>query len=135
MQASTSNAVERLRQHTFEVRDPSRTQPSVEAGMLIKVGVRGERFWCKVVNTVRKDGVLVALVDNDLLRSPWKVGDEIAVLRQHVLEVSDPCDMKLTSLCSTLRPSEAAVVWRELRLMDGSGVKAKPKTLFVLPDM
>ena len=102
--------------------------------MLIKVGVRGERFWCKV-RGVRKDGALVAIVDNDLLRSPWKVGDELAVHPEHVLETSDPNDMTFVSLLSALGSSEAAMLWRELRLMDGSGVKAKPKTFFVLPNI
>ena len=102
--------------------------------MLIKVGVRGERFWCKV-NRVRKDGALVAIVDNDLLRSPWKVGDELAVHPEHVLETSDPNDMTFVSLLSALGSSEASMLWREFRLMDGSGVTAKPKTFFVLPNI
>ena len=37
-----------------------------------------------------KMGLLVAIVDNELLRSPWKVGHEIVVLHEHVLETSDP---------------------------------------------
>ena len=102
--------------------------------MLIKVGVRGERFWCKV-RGVRKDGALVAIVDNELLRSPWKVGDEIVVLHEHVLETSDPSDMTFASLRSVLGSSEAAMLWREMRLMDGSGATAKPKTVFVLPNI
>ena len=39
---------------------------------------------------VRKDGALVAIVDNEVLKSPWKVGHEIVVLPEHVLETSDP---------------------------------------------
>ena len=31
--------------------------------------------------------------------------------------------------------SDAAMVWCELRLRDGSGVGAKPKTCFVLPNI
>ena len=95
--------------------------------MLIKVGVRAERFWAKV-KRVRKDGALIAIVDNDLIKSPWKVGDEIVVLPEHVLETSD-------SLLSVLGSSEAAMTWRALRLVDGSGVTARPKTFFVLPDI
>ena len=134
MQDSKLSAVERLRQHTFEVRDPSRRQPSVDAGTLIKVGIRGERFWCRV-KRVREDGVLVATVDNDLIKSPWKCGDEIVVQHKHVLETSDPTDTTLASLLSALGSSEAAMLWRELRLMRGSDVEAKPKTCFVLPDI
>ena len=106
----------------------------MEPGLLIKVGVRGERFWCKV-QRVRKDSALVAIVDNELLKSKWKVGDEIIVLPEHVLETSDPNDMTFASLLSALGSSEAAMLWRELRFMDGSGAVAKPKTCFVLPDI
>ena len=134
MSSPATSAAERLRQHTFEVRDRNRRRPKVEPGVLIKVGVRGERFWCKV-RGVRKDGALVAIVDNELLKSPWKVGDEIVVLPEHVLETSDPSDMTFASLLTVLGSSEAAMLWREMRLMDGSGATAKPKTFFVLPDI
>jgi hypothetical protein len=123
-----TSAVERLRQHTFEVRDKGGRRPKADPGPLIKVGIRGERFWCKV-RRVRTDGALVAVVDNDLLRSPWKVGDEIVVLPEHVLEASDPSDTSFASLLSALGSSEAAMLWRELRLMGGSGVEAKPKNV------
>ena len=128
-------AVERLRQHTFEeVCDKSVQRPNVQDGMLVKVGIRGERFWCKV-KRVRRDGALVAIVDNDLIKSPWRCGDEIVVQLKHVLETLDPKDMSLASLLSVMGVSEAAMLWRELRLENGSGVLAKPKTCFVLPDI
>jgi hypothetical protein len=44
-------------------------------------------------------------------------------------------DMSLASLLSVMGVSEAAMMWRELRLENGSGVLAKPKTCFVLPDI
>ena len=134
MSSSAALVAERLRRHAFEVRDKNRKRPKVEPGVLIKVGVQGERFWCKV-RGVRKDGALVAMVDNELLKSPWKVGHEIVVLPEHVLETSDPSDMTFASLLSVLGSSEAAMLWREMRLMDGSGAKAKPKAFFVLPDI
>ena len=83
MSSAAALVAERLRQHAFEVRDKNRKRPKVELGVLIKVGVRGERFWCKV-KRVRKDGALVAIVDNELLKSPWKVGHEIVVLPEHI---------------------------------------------------
>ena len=127
-------AVERLRQHTFELRDKRVQRPNVRDGMLIKVGIRGERFWCRV-KRVRQDGALVAVVDNDLIRSHWRCGDEVVVQNSHVLETSDPKDMTFVSLLAALGSvKDAAMVWRELRLADGSGVKAKPATFFVLPD-
>ena len=92
-------------------------------------------IYLDVVQRVRKDGALVAIVDNELLKSPWKVGHEIVVLPEHVLETSDPNDMTFASLLSVLGSSEAAMLWREMRLMDGSGATAKPKTFFVLPDI
>ena len=57
------------------------------------------------------------------------------MLPEHVLETSDPNDMTFASLLSVLGSSEAAMLWREMRLMDGSGAKAKPKAFFVLPDI
>lgn len=130
----TEAAVERLRQHTFEVCDKSVQRPNVQDGMLIKVGIRGERFWCKV-KRVRRDGALVAIVDNDLIKSPWRCGDEIVVQLQHVLETSDPKDTTLASLLAALGSvKDAAMIWRGLRLEDGLGVRAKPETFFVLPD-
>eukprot|EP00966_Prymnesium_polylepis_P076752 1779341-Prymnesium_polylepis.2 len=130
MSSPATSAAERLRQHTFELRDKNRKRSKVEPGVLIKVGVRGERFWCKV-KRVRRDAALVAIVDNELLKSKWKVGDEIVVLHEHVLEMSDPNDMTFSSLLS----AQAAMLWRELRLAGGAGVAAKPKTFFVLPDI
>jgi hypothetical protein len=57
------------------------------------------------------------------------------VQNNHVLETSDPKDMTFASLLAALGSAkDAAMVWRELRVADGSGVKAKPATFFVLPD-
>ena len=103
------SALERIRQNTFEVSDKHAKRPSVSAGVLIKVGIRGERFWCRV-KVVRDDGAIVAIVDNDLLRSPWRCGDEIVVQRSNVLETSDPNDMTFASLLATLSSvSDAAM--------------------------
>ena len=137
METEMASAVERIRQNTFEVRDKSSKRPRVAAGLLVKVGIRGERFWCKV-QRVRDDGALVAIVDNELLRSPWKCGDEIIVQQSHVLETSDPADATLAGLLAVLGSvSEAAMLWRELRLRDGSGagVKSGTRVRFVLPDV
>ena len=76
-------AVERLRQNAFEVRDKRVQRPNVRDGMLIKVGIRGERFWCRV-KRVRDDGALIAVVDNDLIRSHWRCGDEIVVQNNRI---------------------------------------------------
>ena len=108
-------AVERLRQHTFELRDKRVQRPNVRDGMLIKVGIRGERFWCRV-KRVCEDGALLAVVDNDLIKSHWRCGDEIVVQNNHVLETSDPKDMAFASLLAALGSvKDATMVWRELR--------------------
>ena len=136
MRDSTS-ALERIRQNTFELRDKRLQKPSVTDGVLIKVGIRGEWFWCRV-QRVRDDGAIVAIVDNDLLQAPWKCGDEVIVQQSNVLETSDPNDMTFASLLAALKSvSDAAILWRELRVRDGSGVRAKPgtRTHFVLPDI
>ena len=85
-----ATAAELLRAHTFETRDKNVPRPCVQRGTLVKVGIRGERFWCRV-GRVREDGSLLATVDNDLTRSPWRRGDEIVLQRSHVLEASEPC--------------------------------------------
>ena len=63
-----TNALERVRANVFETRDAKTNAPRVHVGCFVKVGVRGERFWCKVLNT-SEDGKLHAVVDNDLLNS------------------------------------------------------------------
>ena len=130
---SMANAAERLRQRTFEVRDKSVKQPVVYAGTLIKVGTRGGRFWCRV-KWVRWDGALVVTVDNDLIKLPWKCGDEIVVQREHVLETCDPTDLTFVGLLAASRSvPEATMQWREVRVAEGLSAQEKPRTVFVLP--
>ena len=130
------SAFERMRQHTFELRDKNVKQPAVLAGMQIKVGARGERFWCRV-KWVRWDEALVVTVDNDLIRLPWKCGDEIVVQQDHVLEACDSTDMLTFAglLAASGSASRAAVQWREMRVADGLSAMTKPGTVFVLPNM
>lgn len=133
MHASKS-AAEILRSNMFEVCERHSKRPSVRVGVLIKVGIRGERFWCRV-EAVRGDGALVATVNNELIRSPWKCGDEIVVQNSHVLEASDPNDMTFANLVSVLGSASAAVMsWHELRSRSGAGARTKPETFFILPD-
>ena len=129
----SESPLERIRQHTFEVRDKRSKTPSVNAGVLIKVGIRGERFWC-CVKRVREDGALVAVVDTELMRSSWRCGDEIVVQGDHVLELSDPRGMSLMSLEAALSSVvDVTNLKHELCVRDG----AKPgnRKLFVLPQM
>jgi len=83
--------VARLCEHMFEQRPQSDALPSVRVGTFVKIGIRGERFWCCVKST-RGDGALLGVVDNDLLKSPWRRGEEIVLQRNHVLETAEPTD-------------------------------------------
>jgi len=79
------SALENLRANTFETRDSSIDPPRVRVGDFVKVGIRGERFWCKV-GSMSGGGKLHAIVDNDLLRSAWPRGHLLALQRERVLE-------------------------------------------------
>ena len=116
-----ASAVETLREHAFEARDKKATEPRVQEGSWVKVGVRGERFWCKV-RYEREDGCLIGVVDNELLRSTWRRGDEIVLQHDHVLETAQPRDeLTFRRLPTALgSASEAAMVWRDVR--EASGV-------------
>ena len=85
---------------------------------------------------MRGDGSLVGIVDNDLVYSSWRRGDEVVFQQSHVLEVARPCDaLKFRGLAAALGSfSEAALVWRCAREAGGSAVRARPGSWFVLPD-
>ena len=67
---------------------------------------------------VRGDGSLVGIVDNDLVYSSWRRGDEVVFQQSHVLEVARPCDaLKFRGLAAALGSfSEAALAWRPWQL-------------------
>ena len=129
-----AEALDRLREHVFETRDPKAAKPHVRAGTFVKVGVRGERFWCRV-SRVRADGVFVGVVDSDLRQSPWRRGDELVFQRSHVLETADVSDqLNFVTLWSALGSADgAALAWRRSREAAGTGVKPHANTRFVLP--
>jgi hypothetical protein len=107
-------ALQTLHDNAFETRDRSLPVPNVQVGSYVKVGIRGERFWCRV-SRERADGSILAIIDNFLLRSPWwQRGDEIVLQRSHVLEAADYGDeLMFRSLWATLGSiSEAAMAWR-----------------------
>ena len=112
-----ASAVETCREHAFETREKMAAVPHVHTGMFVKVGVRGERFWCRVqhvgVDTLR------VVVNNDLLRSPWRCGHDLVVRHEHVLESADVSDqMDFQCLVSVLgSPRKAAVAWHHIRLV------------------
>ena len=130
-----ASALETLRERAFETRDKNAAVPHVQMGTFVKVGVRGERFWCKVQCGKRVDGSFVGIVDNDLLRSPLRRGHEIVFQHSHVLEAAEPGEeLTFKGLMAALgSASEAAMMWRDVREASGVGVKAHPRSWFVLP--
>ena len=106
----------------------------MQAGTFVKVGVRGERFWCRV-SRVRSDGAIVGVVENDLMHSPWRRGDEVVFQRSHVLETAEVGDqMKFLTLWSALGCADAAAMaWRTSREAAGTAAKPLANTRFVLP--
>ena len=83
----------------------------VAPGASLKVGVRGERFWCVAV---RVDGErVVARVDNDLVqpenRRRWRCGDPIAFARRHVLDVKTAAELRALRVPAALALDERLV--------------------------
>ena len=130
-----ASALENLRERAFETRDENAAVPDVQMGTFVKLGVRGERFWCKVQCDKRVDGAFVGVVDNDLLGSQVRRGHKIVFQLNHVLEAAEPGEeLKFKDLMAALgSASEAALMWRDVREASGVGVKARPRTWFVLP--
>lgn len=130
-----ASALETLRKNMFETRDRSAAVPHVQNGTFVKLGVRGERFWCKVQCGKRVDGSFVGVVDNDLIRSPLQRGHEIVFQHSHVLETAEPGDeLTFKGLIAALgSASDAAMMWRDMREASGVGAKAHPHAWFVLP--
>ena len=83
MRSAMTDVLERLRASTFETRDSKMDAPRVSAGCFVKVGIRGERFWCKVVSI--SDGRLHAILDGDLLNLAWPRGHKLVLQHEHVL--------------------------------------------------
>jgi len=113
-------ALDRLRAHAFEVRDASLPRPRVRDGHFVKVGVRGERFWC-LVRKVEADGRLRAVVDGTLQRSQWQPGHELALQNEHVLESVDVANqlsfrrLLLLAAATDSPDHHAATSWPGLR--------------------
>ena len=108
--------------------------PAVQTGTLIKVGCGGERFWC-IVSQIKRNGRIVAIVDNDLISLPWHCGDCVHLKLENVLESSENGDSThLSNLINTFGCiSEAAMFWHSARVAEGRAVSMKPHTLLILP--
>ena len=104
----------------FEERDATLPAPRVHVGDCIKVGTRGERFWCEVTREPFSDGRIAACVGNDLVCNHWRHGEEIEVRSAHVLEIATLADVRVFRglLAATGSPEDAALAWRELKNSD-----------------
>ena len=128
-----TSRIESLKAALFETRDARAPKPRVRRGVFVKVGVRGERFWCRV-ESVGADGTLRAIVDNDLQKSSWPRGHKLVLQHEHVLETTDATDgLTFHSLVAALgSPREAAVVWHSSRVASGRS-RPNSNTLYLLP--
>ncbi|MDC0525814.1 hypothetical protein OAO87_02350 [bacterium] len=112
----------RLREHLFEQRSDG-VVPRVASGVWVLVGQRGERWWCKVTS-VRPDGAFVARVDNYLVYNPYRLGDEIVLRADHVLDIANQQDcLTFRDLTVTLGLVGALRAWISARETEGSAVR------------
>lgn len=64
---------------------------AIEGGVAwVKIERNGERFWVRV--KAQEGENMLAIVDNELLRNPWKCGDEISVSLSEVIETRSLAD-------------------------------------------
>lgn len=56
-------------------------------GSLVKVATNKERFWVKITKINKKN--MIGKIDNKLLSSKKKIGDEIMINRKHIITVSN----------------------------------------------
>ena len=110
----------------------------VQQGVWVKVGLGmgtgTQRFWCKVVN-ISYDGMrIIAAVDNDLLNTSLKCGDQIVLQPCNVLESANLSDcLTFSALAGRVGPRGGAVAWQKARVEKGVAVAPKVETKYVLP--
>lgn len=111
-------------------------EPRISCGTWVKVGWcsdRGsEQFWCRVTSLCT-DGALMARVENDLVHSGHRCGDEIVLRACHVLETAEEADLSVyRRLAAVLGPTGGALAWQELRKEARVAIDAKPNTRSVV---
>ena len=79
------------------------------------------------------DGRLHAIVDNNLLQSAWLRGHKLVLQREHVLESAHVADQlffqRLAAATGSKR--EAALLWRDMRVIQGVAARPGPARLVV----
>ena len=117
----------------LEQRPDDAAQADVHVGTWVKVGLAGERFWCKVTGMPGGDELLV-VVCNDLVKWPCRQGDNIVLQRNNVLETAELIDVStFRGLVARHGVIEGSAVWRDLRMTDGVAVQPKDGTVFYVP--
>jgi hypothetical protein len=81
------DAVAMSRKHptTFQVPSPQELA-AIKVGCSVKVSDGAERFWCSVVR-ILADGKLLVAVDNELLWSDLRYGEQIIIERRFIHDV------------------------------------------------
>ena len=81
------------------------------------------------------DGEVHAVIDNELLRSPWRRGHKLVLRLENLLEMADVSDrLTFQSLVAALGSQPAAAfAWQDLKVIEGAVVQPKPGTRFVVP--
>ena len=100
----------------------------------IVTGIGTERFWCKVVQ-VQPDGeCILATVDNDIVSSSLKCGDQLLFKPHHVLETASLSErFAFLTFVERTGPRDGAIAWQKQRIEEGVAVAPKPDTNDVLP--
>ena len=117
----------------FELRDAASAAPRVEAGHWTKVGVRGERFWCRV-KRVDPCGRIVGVVGNELILNAWPLGGELTYQHRHVLESVNAVDLRAfrrhVDSCGSVE--NGALEWHDQRISVGKAVLPKSGGVYML---
>jgi hypothetical protein len=80
------DAQEQRRKYPATFWSPSRSElAAICPGQYVKVCACDERFWVKVTAVV--DGRLRGCVTSNLLRAPWRWGDEVEFETRHVFQI------------------------------------------------
>ena len=84
----------------------------------VKVGMRGERFWCKVQAIDASSGLLSVTVDNELVGDHgFGLGSRLEVRRAQVLDIATAADMQECQrlACMLGTETDGALAWRMQR--------------------
>ena len=89
------------------------------------------------MSDIKRDGRVLALVDNDLVWLPWQWGCPLHLKLENVLKTSENIDgAHLSNLIGRFESiSDAAMAWYVERVADGRAVNLQPHTVLLLPTL